>query len=75
MVYAYWMLKNSPLLQIWEKLENPLFQENLFGKKSVSQVLSTITRNSTIKRYTITRGDCTIQKGMATIRGIKKLKL
>ena len=59
MVITYQKLKKSPLLQIWEKLENPLLQENLLSKKLVSQVLSTITRDSTIKRYTITRGDCT----------------
>ena len=53
-----WSSKKRPLLISWEKHENPLLQENLLSKKSVSQVLSTITRDSTIKRYTITRGDC-----------------
>ena len=55
------MLKKCPLLRIWEKHENPLLQENLFSKKLVSQVLSTISRDSTITRYTITRGDCSNQ--------------
>ena len=56
-----WHSKKHPLLKIGGKHENPLLQENLLSKKSVSQVLSTITRDSTIKRYTITRGDCTMQ--------------
>ena len=53
-----WRSKKRPLLKIGGKHENPLLQENLLSKKSVSQVLSTITRDSTITRYTITRGDC-----------------
>ena len=40
--------------------KNPLLQENLLNKKSVFRVLSTISRDSTITRYTITRVDlCT----------------
>ena len=40
-------------------MENPLLQEKLLNKKTVAGVLSTISRYSTITRYTITRGDCT----------------
>ena len=39
--------------------KNPLLQENLLNKKSVFRVLSTISRDSTITRYTITSVDCT----------------
>ena len=38
--------------------KNPLLQENLLNKKSVFRVLSTISRDSTITRYTITSVDC-----------------
>ena len=55
-----WHSKKRPLLKIGGKHENSLLQENLLSKKSVSQVLSTITRDSTITRYTITRGECTM---------------
>ena len=40
-------------------MENPLLQEKLLNKKTVAGVLSTISRYSTITRYTITRVDCT----------------
>ena len=53
-----WRSKKRPQLKIGGKHENPLLQENLLSKKLVSQVLSTITRDSTITRYTITRSDC-----------------
>ena len=39
-------------------MENPLLQEKLLNKKTVAGVLSTISRYSTITRYTITRVDC-----------------
>ena len=39
-------------------MENPLLQEKLLNKKTVFGVLSTISRYSTITRYTITRVDC-----------------
>ena len=40
-------------------MENPLLREKLLNKKTVAGVLSTISRYSTITRYTITRVDCT----------------
>ena len=50
--------------------KNPLLQENLLNK--VFGVLSTISRYSTITRYTITRVDCTMKKGfLSTSRGYK----
>ena len=39
-------------------MENPLLQEKLLNKKTVAGVLSTISRYSTITRYTIMRVDC-----------------
>ena len=43
--------------------KNPLLQENLLNKKSVFRVLSTISRDSTITRYTITSVDCILHFG------------
>ena len=42
--------------------KNPLLQENLLNKKLVCRVLSTISRNCTITRYTITSVDCITAK-------------
>ena len=52
-------------------MENPLLQEKLLNKKTVAGVLSTISRYSTITRYTITRVDCiTVEKNRIDLKRI-----
>ena len=61
--------------------KNPLLQENLLHKYLVPGVLSTISRYSTITRYTITRGDCSIysltefliNKSIKDLRNLNKI--